>query len=470
MSQPNALPAASAASKPQGTSQQPVLKVMRLYRPRFSGAQIVSGTMAGEGHHELSRYPYQTYGGLSDGLEGDFILSDILKLPDSFSKVYNGEMFVAYIGVINHNPCTLLQVEVNATIQCPSSRADLYDVRIKRGATYQPPNPAPVLAQGEKIDMIIEHCLREAGTHTLRISVSYREAGSTASMESTVLPKFYRFAVLDPLHVTLSSYSVKRSGGGDDYALVRAFVRNSTSKSIILDSFEFIPEVDSNLSAELIGGAQAMVPHIVPIGSPFVQTRKSSVSERGVTEVLMDILSNSVLLDPGDMHSLVYRLDGSQGFTTSSTAYNLGFIEFCWHMVMGENGSILSEPVVLRSDSRHHLEANIPVEVCVTSRMPDSLRLGETCTCKLTVTNWTESSMCLQLQFRTQEMAGLAIEGRSHQDLGELGPGDSKSTTVCLLPLVAGLHELSGCYVVDMRTTREFKQCSLANLLISIPD
>ncbi len=188
-----------------------------------------------------------------------------------------------------------------------------------------------------------------------------------------------------------------------------------------------------------------MVPHIAPIGSPFVQTRKSSVSERGVTEVLMDILSNSVLLDPGDMHSLVYRLDGSQGFITSSTACNLGFIEFCWHMVMGkmkrrvyglnfkdicsvyqfvtkgENGSILSEPVVLRPDARHHLEANIPgdlkigciflklstktvnccphlVEVCVTSRMPDSLRLGETCTCKLTVTNWTESSMCLQLQ------------------------------------------------------------------------
>ncbi len=52
----------------------------------------------------------------------------------------------------------------------------------------------------------------------------------------------------------------------------------------------------------------------------------------------------------------------------------------------------------------------------------------------------------------------------------KLGPGDSKSTTVCLLPLVAGLHELVGCYVVDMGTTREFKQCSLANLYISTPD
>ncbi len=116
--------------------------------------------------------------------------------------------------------------------------------RINRGATYQPPNPAPVLAQGDKIDMIIEHCLREVGSYTLRISVSYREAGSMASMESKVLPKFYRFTVLDPLHVTLNSYSVKRSGWGEDYALVRAFVRNSTYTSLLLDSFEFIPDVD----------------------------------------------------------------------------------------------------------------------------------------------------------------------------------------------------------------------------------
>ncbi len=53
----------------------------------FNGPQIVSGTMAGEGHHELSRYPYQAYGGLSDGLEGDFILSDVLKLPDRLVRV-----------------------------------------------------------------------------------------------------------------------------------------------------------------------------------------------------------------------------------------------------------------------------------------------------------------------------------------------------------------------------------------------
>ncbi len=94
--------------------------------------------------------------------------------------------------------------------------------------------------------MIIQNRIKEAGTHTLRISVSYREAGSTASMESKVLPKFYRFTVLDPLGITLSSYSFKKlsGGGGEDHALVQAFVRNSTSKSLLLDSFEFIPEVD----------------------------------------------------------------------------------------------------------------------------------------------------------------------------------------------------------------------------------
>ncbi len=49
--------------------------------------QTISGAIAGEGHPELSMYPFQAYGGLSDGLEGDFILSDILKLPDRLERV-----------------------------------------------------------------------------------------------------------------------------------------------------------------------------------------------------------------------------------------------------------------------------------------------------------------------------------------------------------------------------------------------
>ncbi len=135
-----------------------------------------------------------------------------------------------------------------------------------------------------------------------------------------------------------------------------------------------------------------MAPQILPIDSPFVQMRKSSAMERGATEVLMNILSNSVLLDPGEAHSLVYRVEGVQDITKLSNPCNLGYIEFCWCMVMGktksriynlpprsssslyglnikrcepichcegENGSILSEPVILRPDARHDLEENV---------------------------------------------------------------------------------------------------------------
>ncbi len=80
-----------------------------------------------------------------------------------------------------------------------------------------------------------------------------------------------------------------------------------------------------------------MIPQTMPIDSPpFMQMGKSTCTERGTTKVIRNILANSVFLDPGEAHSLVYRVEGSQDFTTSSTPCNLGYVEFCWHMVMGK--------------------------------------------------------------------------------------------------------------------------------------
>ncbi len=79
-----------------------------------------------------------------------------------------------------------------------------------------------------------------------------------------------------------------------------------------------------------------MGPQIVSTGSPCIQRRKSSVTERSAADVLMDILSSSVLLDPGDVHSLVYRVNGIHAFPSSSTSFIIGYIEFCWKMVMGK--------------------------------------------------------------------------------------------------------------------------------------
>lgn len=39
-----------------------------------------------------------------------------------------------------------------------------------------------------------------------------------------------------------------------------------------------------------------------------------------------------------------------------------------------------------------------------------------------------------------------------------------------LLALVAGLHELRGCSVVDMQTAQEFPQGKLRNVLVEFPD
>lgn len=79
---------------PVDTSEQPTLRVMRLYKPRLDARQVL---------------PLCSIGASSGGLEGaavaagagvggdDFSLSSALKLPDSFGNIYLGETFTAYI-------------------------------------------------------------------------------------------------------------------------------------------------------------------------------------------------------------------------------------------------------------------------------------------------------------------------------------------------------------------------------------
>ncbi|CAM9824000.1 unnamed protein product [Hapterophycus canaliculatus] len=61
------------APTPPDTSEQPTLRVMRLYKPRLDGRRVLPSC------------------------SGDFALGSALKLPDSFGNIYLGETFTAYI-------------------------------------------------------------------------------------------------------------------------------------------------------------------------------------------------------------------------------------------------------------------------------------------------------------------------------------------------------------------------------------
>lgn len=72
---------------PTDASEQPTLRVMRLYKPRLDGRRVLPS---------CSVAAAATSTKVPRG-EGDFALSSALKLPDSFGNIYLGETFTAYI-------------------------------------------------------------------------------------------------------------------------------------------------------------------------------------------------------------------------------------------------------------------------------------------------------------------------------------------------------------------------------------
>ncbi|CAM9665395.1 unnamed protein product [Ectocarpus sp. 12 AP-2014] len=237
---------------PADTSEQPTLRVMRLYKPRLDGRRVLPPCSVATASDPISS-------GSTTG-EGDFALSSALKLPDSFGNIYLGETFTAYISVLNHMSTTVLvNASLSAKLQSPTGRADLEDRRTARGASVSRPNPAPLLSPSENLDMIVEHTLEELGTHTLRVTVKYHVAGDPEGSEPRSMRKFYRFSVMNPVSVNPVCTAMRGS------PIVEVQLVNTTQArererwqkncmDLLLESCHFIPE--GGVEASLLGGGE----------------------------------------------------------------------------------------------------------------------------------------------------------------------------------------------------------------------
>ena len=74
----------------------------------------------------------------------------------------------------------------------------------------------------------------------------------------------------------------------------------------------------------------------------------------------------------------------------------------------------------------------------------------------LRIVNHSDVPLNLQLQFRLSDMYGIVVSGKSFINVGEVGGyGGSAVTQVQMLPLMAGLCQVTGCYVVDLNSGKE---------------
>ena len=151
----------------------------------------------------------------------DFTLSQYILLPDSFGDIYLGEVFAAYISVVN-GVDVAYKVTLSARLQTLNATHDLFDSRAQPGDV----TGAKVLNTNDSADMVVQHPLSELGTHTLRVLVSYMDL---VTNEPKTLRKFYRFNVLNPLKILATCYDL-----GNRF-MVQSQVINATKSTISIE-------------------------------------------------------------------------------------------------------------------------------------------------------------------------------------------------------------------------------------------
>jgi trafficking protein particle complex subunit 13 len=206
-------------AKPPADGPSPTVRVMRLYKPslqatpcmpHLSTDQIVTSKLSPQYYRECSN---------------DYTLSQYILLPDSFGDIYLGEVFAAYISVVNGID-TSYSVTLSARLQTLNATHDLYDSKAVAGDTVG----AKVLNTHDSVDMVVQHPLSELGTHTLRVLVSYIDCNTN---ESKTLRKFYRFNVLNPLKILGTCYDL-----GDRF-MVQSQIVNMTKNHVYIEQVSF---------------------------------------------------------------------------------------------------------------------------------------------------------------------------------------------------------------------------------------
>jgi Protein of unknown function (DUF974) len=225
---------------------------------------------------------------------------------------------------------------------------------------------------------------------------------------------------------------------------------------------EFIPEADSGYSAELVTAITLQSLHNTSSSSSSTSSSSSSTTQQHQQHSsssnssaidyeslsALECFDSTVLLAPDETHQYTYRVKRYVNTDSSSAAvqeqilsrgvHTLGHIELAWRTTLGECGAVSSGAVVCdvtQQGGVHVALYTLPAQhtatttaVTVTSSTTGAteqqqqlqplavdtpLQLGKVASCVAAVSNLTDKPMHLQLQFRTENMIGVYVHGRS---------------------------------------------------------
>lgn len=339
------------------------------------------------------------------------------------------------------------------------------------------------------IDAIVSHVVEEAGQHILRVEVGYASGDGNIK----TLRKFYRFQVSNPLIIGESTFR-----SSDTCCFVSISLENDGIESkggLTVCEAEFEPA--NGLTAERVGP----------------QSKSQSLMSG------TDMFDRSGRLEPGQTLRYLFRVSSEPRVDSRGIAAGdeLGKVVFQWRKACGELGRMASapilspalspfvgsrDPVSVMAEGRHspfvvHCKgkSGLSVDVAAASAVrsanptmdrntldqlfpvtvepvnpPSRMELGVPSKIHFLIINHSEQEMTLQLQFRLEDMKGVAVCGSSFKNLHEVhARGGSASAFVSFVPLACGHVQIGGCTVVDLNRSVSFPQPSLFEVIVNAP-
>ena len=445
---------------------QPTVRVMRLYKPALHLSPCLPQLNLDQLFENDSAVETKSN-------DSEFTVSQFLLLPDSFGDIYMGELFSAYISVVNGVELPFQQVTLSVRLQTMNAAHDLYDARATPDVNS---GFAKVLSPNQSTDMVVQHALSELGTHTLKVSVIYTD---TVTSESKTLRKFYRFNVLSPVNILTACYEL------DSKYCIQSQIINTTKSVIHIEDVKLIG----------VGVVSELVTTAVTVPSSTESKDENNSSNNSANDICN--LLAMPLLNPDESYAYSFMIQKTKlSNLTEKSLKSIGFVEVHWSSSMGEHGRSRSEEIftdqkaaflmpfptssghINRGSSNTRLVEGGKgghLRGCVT-HMPRESQVGVPVEVTMSVRNCFNYPVITQLQCRKPKegsamsmgQTGLAIMGKSYINLGALEAGQEVSLTLSLLPLSSGLHTLTDVYIVDLTTRTEFN--SGTNFQIMVHD
>ncbi|KDR14425.1 trafficking protein particle complex subunit 13 isoform X2 [Zootermopsis nevadensis] len=391
------------------------LKVMRLTRPTLCSPVIVtsdSKDLPGNLLNSDLRHDITSVPGVETLSAGQFLL-----LPQSFGNIYLGETFSSYICVHNDSNEIAKHVSVKADLQTTSHRIPLSGHQIESVTAELHPQ--------DTVDDVIHHEVKEVGTHILVCEVSY-----TAPTQTQLsFRKFFKFQVLKPLDVKTKFYNAE-----SDEVYLEAQVQNITTGPICLEK---VCLESSHLF------------HVTALNTTLDEE---------------SVFGHVNVLQPQASHQFLYCLAPQASLTSDlrllSGATNIGKLDIVWRSNLGERGRLQTSQLQRMAPDYGDIRLSI-------QELPNIIYLEEAFTFTCRIINTCERSMDLLLTLEPAQSSGLVWSGVSARQMGKLEPGASVYLPLCMVPLAAGLQNISGIRLTDVFLKRTYDYDDLAQVFVT---